>query len=44
MAGKKFADATKKYDRDALFTPAEALGMVKTHGSAPSSTRPSSSR
>jgi large subunit ribosomal protein L1 len=29
MAGKKFADAVKKYDREALFTPAEALGMVK---------------
>jgi large subunit ribosomal protein L1 len=30
MAGKKFADSVKKYDRDATFTPAEALGMVKT--------------
>jgi large subunit ribosomal protein L1 len=30
MSGKKFTDALKKYDRDAMFTPAEALGMVKT--------------
>jgi len=30
MSGKKFTDALKKYDRDAVFTPAEALGMVKT--------------
>jgi large subunit ribosomal protein L1 len=30
MSGKKFADATKKYDRDQLFTPTEALGLVKT--------------
>jgi large subunit ribosomal protein L1 len=30
MSGKKFTDALKKYDRDATFTPAEALGMVKT--------------
>jgi len=33
-AGKKFVDATKKYDRDALFTPLEALGMVKTFAPA----------
>jgi large subunit ribosomal protein L1 len=30
MSGKKFTDALKKYEREALFTPAEALGMVKT--------------
>jgi large subunit ribosomal protein L1 len=30
MAGKKYVDALKKYDRDAMYTPAEALGMVKT--------------
>src|SRR3954454_25140504 len=30
MSGKKFADATKKYDRDQLFTTTEALGLVKT--------------
>ncbi len=30
MSGKKFADATKKYDRDQLFTPTEALTLVKT--------------
>ncbi len=30
MSGKKFADATKKYDRDQLFTPTEALNLVKT--------------
>ena len=29
MSGKKFADATKKYDRDQLFTPTEALALVK---------------
>jgi large subunit ribosomal protein L1 len=28
--GKKFTDATKRYDRDQLFTPTEALGLVKT--------------
>ena len=28
MSGKKFADAIKKYDRDQLFTPTEALGLV----------------
>jgi large subunit ribosomal protein L1 len=30
MSGKKFADATKKYDREQLFTPPEALTLVKT--------------
>ncbi|MFM2076951.1 MAG: ribosomal protein [Actinomycetota bacterium] len=30
MSGKKFADAIKKYDRDQLFTPTEALALVKT--------------
>lgn len=34
MSGKKFADATKKYDRDQLFTPTEALNLVKTLASA----------
>ena len=34
MSGKKFANATKKYDVDALFTPTEALGMVKGMASA----------
>src|SRR5215216_670586 len=34
MAGKKFEDAQKTFDRDALFTPAEALGLVKSLASA----------
>jgi len=34
MSGKKYADAAKKYDRDQLFTPAEALGLVKSLASA----------
>ena len=34
MSGKKFADAIKKYDRDQLFTPTEALGLVKGVASA----------
>ena len=34
MSGKKFADATKKYDRDQLFTPTEALTLVKSLASA----------
>jgi len=34
MSGKKFADATKKYDTDQLFTPTEALTLVKTLASA----------
>src|SRR6478736_9079072 len=31
---KKFVDAHKRYDRDQLFTPTEALGLVKSLGSA----------
>ena len=34
MSGKKFADATKKFDRDQLFTPTEALALVKSLASA----------
>src|SRR5215216_6156787 len=34
MAGKKFEDAQKTFDRDALFTPAEALGLVKQMSTA----------
>jgi large subunit ribosomal protein L1 len=34
MSGKKFTDAVKKFDRDQLFTPTEALGMVKVLASA----------
>ena len=34
MSGKKFADATKKYDGDQLFTPTEALALVKSLASA----------
>jgi large subunit ribosomal protein L1 len=34
MSGKKYADAAKKYDRDQLFTPAEALALVKSLASA----------
>jgi large subunit ribosomal protein L1 len=34
MSGKKFTDAVKKFDRDQLFTPTEALGMVKSLASA----------
>jgi large subunit ribosomal protein L1 len=30
MSGKKYADAIKRYDRDQVFTPTEALGMVKS--------------
>jgi large subunit ribosomal protein L1 len=30
MSGKKFADAIKKYDREQLFTPTEALALVKS--------------
>lgn len=29
MSGKKYADAAKTFDRDAQFTPVEALGKVK---------------
>ena len=34
MSGKKFDDAVKKYDRDQLFTPTEALALVKSLASA----------
>ncbi len=34
MSGKKFTDASKKFDRDQLFTPTEALTLVKTMSSA----------
>ena len=34
MSGKKYADAAKKFDRDQLFTPAEALALVKSLASA----------
>ena len=34
MSGKKFADATKKFDRDQLFTPTEALALVKSLATA----------
>jgi len=32
--GKKYQDATKRYDRDQLFTPAEAVELVKGLGTA----------
>ena len=32
--GKKFSDAAKKYDRDQLFSPVEALDLVKGLGTA----------
>ncbi len=32
--GKKYTDATKKFDRDQLFTPAEAVELVKGLGTA----------
>jgi large subunit ribosomal protein L1 len=34
MSGKKYADAAKKFDRDQLFTPTEALNLVKSLASA----------
>jgi large subunit ribosomal protein L1 len=34
MAGKKYADALKRYDRDQQFTPTEALTLVKSLASA----------
>jgi large subunit ribosomal protein L1 len=34
MSGKKFADAAKKFDRDQVFTPTEALTLVKSLASA----------
>src|ERR1700716_2269936 len=30
MSGKKFTDAQKRFDRDQLFTPTEALNLAKT--------------
>ena len=32
--GKKYIDATKRYDREQLFTPAEAVELVKGLGTA----------
>ncbi len=32
--GKKYTDAAKRYDRDQLFTPAEAVELVKSLGTA----------
>ncbi|TVR28329.1 MAG: 50S ribosomal protein L1 [Ilumatobacter sp.] len=34
MSGKKYADATKKFDRDQFYAPTEALGLVKSMASA----------
>ncbi len=34
MSGKKFTDAVKKFDRDQVFTPTEALALVKSMASA----------
>jgi large subunit ribosomal protein L1 len=34
MSGKKYSDAAKKYDVDQLFTPTEAVTLVKTLASA----------
>ena len=34
MSGQKYTDAQKKFDRDQLFTPTEALGMVKALAAA----------
>ena len=34
MSGKKYADAVKKFDRDQLFTPTEALALVKASATA----------
>lgn len=34
MSGKKYIDAAKKFDRDQLFTPTEALSAVKSLASA----------
>ena len=30
MAGKKYVDSAKRFDRDQLFTATEALDLVKT--------------
>ena len=32
--GKKYTDALKRFDREQLFTPVEALGLVKSLASA----------
>jgi len=34
MSGKKYSDAAKKFDRDAQFTPTEALAKVKSMANA----------
>ncbi len=34
MSGKKFTDASKKFDRDQLYGPAEAVGLAKATASA----------
>ena len=34
MSGKKFADATKQFERDRYYTPTEALALVKQMASA----------
>jgi large subunit ribosomal protein L1 len=34
MSGKKYTDAAKKFDRDQLFTPTEALTLVKASATA----------
>ena len=34
MSGKKYADATKKFDRDQFYAPTEALALVKAMASA----------
>jgi large subunit ribosomal protein L1 len=34
MSGKKLADATKQFDRDRFYAPAEALGLVKQMATA----------
>ena len=34
MSGKKYADAIKRYDRDQVFSPTEALNLVKSVASA----------
>jgi hypothetical protein len=32
--GKKYTDATKRFDRDQLFTPSEAVELTKSLSSA----------
>ena len=34
MSGKKYADALKRFDRDAVYTPVEALNLVKANATA----------